>query len=147
MNPQSPSTQLYDFDFAPAMKMYAESFDLWKQNYEKFVQNAQLASNNSAASMATKPAEQAMSNWQAAGEVLFKRLVEQQVELCWFFGKRWALYLDYPERLARCKTPAEIAQLEMEFFKRMSTEYSAESAKLLQPMSDLMAAWAAGRPS
>lgn len=139
------STPNFDFDFAPAMKLFMDNMEVWKQNYEQFVKTSSLGVPATGAEQLTKPAEQAMGNWKAAGEALFKSFIEQQVEICRFFGRRWETYLDYPRRLSACKTPAELAELEMEFLKRMAEDYSQESAKLAKPVNDLMAAWTAGR--
>jgi hypothetical protein len=147
MNTQLPSGQNFDFDFAPAMKLYMDSVEGWKQNYEKLLKGANFTPAAGGAALIAKPVEQAMSNWQAAGEALFKTFIGQQVELCQFFGRRWEIYRDYPRRISSCKTPAELAEVETEFLNRMAADYSHESAKLTKSMNDLVAAWAAGRPT
>jgi len=136
-----------DFDFGPAFKMYVESLESWKDSYEKLLQNAPLPPSSHAAAGTNPAIEQAMANWQHSGQTLFKRFIRQQIELCRFFEKRLETYVDFPEQLARCKTPAEVAQLEFSFLNRMATEYAQESAKLMEPMSEMMASWASGRPT
>lgn len=144
MSTPAPNPQSFDFDYAPAMKMFMDNMEVWKQNYENLLRNANLSPSN--ASAATfPPAEQALGNWKAAGDALFRSFVEQQVELCRFFGRRWENYLDYPRRLSSCKTPAEVAELEMDFLKKMAEDYSQESARLARPMSELMSSWSTGR--
>ncbi len=141
MNGQGPGGQRFDFDFAPALKMYLESVESWKKNYEQVMQNANLTPVTRPSDMVGAAYEQAVNNWQRAGETLFKRFIEQQIELCRFFENRLKLFLDMPARFAQCKTPAEAAQLHMEFMNRLSQEYAQESAKLIQPMSQLMTQW------
>jgi hypothetical protein len=91
--------------------------------------------------------DQAMANWQKTGEEVFKRFVEQQIELCRFFGKRWELYLKLPEQFSNCKTPADAAQLQMAFLNQMATEYAKEGSRLTQPITELMSRWLSNRPT
>lgn len=135
----------FDFDFAPAMKLFMDNMGVWKQNYEQLLKTSNFAVPATGSDLLARPAEQALGNWKAAGEALFKSAIEQQVELCRFFGRRWETYLDFPRRLSACKTPAEIAEVEVEFLKKMAEDYAQESAKLAKPVNDLMGAWASGR--
>jgi hypothetical protein len=144
MSTPSQKPANFDFDFAPAVRLFVDNMEVWKQNYEQFLKTSGAAPV-SGPELLTKPAEQALGNWKAAGEALFTSFIEQQVEVCRFFGRRWETYLDYPRRLAACKTPADIGEVEMEFLKRMAEDYTQESAKLAKPVNDLMSAWASGR--
>jgi hypothetical protein len=145
MNDQATSPQRSDFDFAPALKMYMDSMEIWKENYEKFLQNANLASTFQGADSAQASHEQVVTDWQKSSEALYRRFIEQQIELFHFLGRRLELYRDMPEQLAQCKTPADFAQMEIAFLNRMATEYAQETAKLMTPMTELMTAWASGR--
>jgi len=145
MENQSTAAQRFDFDIAPALKIYLDSLESWKENYEKLLQQTQLAANASSASMGRQPYEQALESWKQSSDVVFKRFVEHQIEICRFFGRRWERYLGLPEQFARCKTPADVAQLEMEFATRMAQDYAEESAKLMKPMAALAATWPSGQ--
>jgi Phasin protein len=144
MNNQAHTAQHYDVDFAPAMRMYLETMENWKKNYERLIANAggAMANNGSGAAAGF---DNPMANWQQASATAFKRMFDQQVELCRFFSRRWERYLDLPQKLARCKTPVEFAQLQMDFLNRMSTEYMQESAKLAQPLTQMATAWSGER--
>jgi hypothetical protein len=145
MSSQHPAAQNFDFDFAPAMKLFTDNMEVWKQNCEQVMKSSSFAPALNGAALMPNPAEQAIGNWKAAGEALFKTAIEQQIELCRFFGKRWETYLEFPRRLAACKTPAEVAEIEIEFVKRLTSDYSEEGAKLVKPVSAFMNALASGR--
>ena len=52
----------------------------------------------------TSPNDAAMLNWQNSGEKIFKRFVQNQMELYDFFGHRCEQYLKLPERLSQCRS-------------------------------------------
>jgi len=133
---------------APIMKIYMESFEVWKHNYEaltggmKEYQGLQTAYSSSG----TKPAyDNALAGWQKTGEEFFKRFVEQQIELCRFFASRWETYLKLPGQLAHCQTPAEMGQVHAAFLSQCASDYMQEASKLSQPMGELMSHWGAPR--
>jgi hypothetical protein len=133
---QSPA-----FSIAPIMKMYMDSVEAWKQNYEALAAGAKeyQAQQTAQSSSGTKPAyEAAIASWQKPGEDVFKRFVEQQIELCHFFAARWENYLKLPEQLAHCNTPAEIGQVQAAFLSRFASDYMQEAGKLCQPYGDFM---------
>lgn len=132
-------------DLAPALKMYLDSVESWKQNYEKLIQSSNLALDPRGSVSSPLGHEREAEKWRKAGEDLFKNFVEEQVEICRFFGKRWERYLDLPEQVAQCKTPAEIGQLQLAFLTRMAAEYAQESAKLMRPMNEYIAKWMSGQ--
>jgi hypothetical protein len=147
MSSQHPAARNFDFDFAPAMKLLTDNMEVWKQSYEQVMRGSSSGPIMDGSALMPKPAEQAMEKWKAAGEALFKTAIEQQIELCRFFGKRWETYLAFPRRLAACKTPAEVAEIEIEFVKKLTSDYSEEGAKLVKPVSAFMNTLASGRLS
>ena len=64
----------------------------------------------------------------------FRRFVEQQIEICRFFGKRWEQYLDLPSDLSRCQSPADFAQVQSAFLTKMAADYGTESRHLTQAL-------------
>ena len=46
----------------------------------------------------------ALLNWQESGEEIFKRFVQNQMELCHSFGHRWEQNLRLPEQLTQCRS-------------------------------------------
>jgi hypothetical protein len=140
---QSPA-----FSIAPIMKMYVDSVEAWKQNYEALAAGAKeyQAQHTAHSASGTQPAyDAAAASWQKSGGDFFKRFVEQQIELCHFFAARWENYLKLPEQLAHCHTPAEMAQLQAAFLGRFASDYMQEANKLCQPFGEFMSRWAAAR--
>lgn len=128
-------------DITPSLQMYIDSLESWKENYKRLLDNSAMSTGNQNMDYMTATANNALENWQNAGAEFFKRCVEDQIELCQFLGHRWERYLDLPQQFSRCRTPAEMGQLQIDFMTRMMTEYTQESAKLMQPMCDLFSKW------
>lgn len=144
MSMPSPTHQAFDFEFVPALKLFMENMEVWKKNYEQVLKGANIASA-AGSELPVNPAEQAIGAWSSAGEALFTSFVEQQIELCRFYGKRWETYLDHPRRLSRCKNPADAIELQMEFVKKMAEDYTHETMTLTKRANDFTAACAGGR--
>jgi hypothetical protein len=138
MNRQAQGGQRADFDFAPALRMYLDNIESWRKHYEKITQ-AQITSDP-----VTSVYEQTVANLQRGGQEVFKRFVEQQIELCRFMGKRWENYLELPDQLARCRSPADFGQTQLAFLNQLASEYAQESGKLMQPVGDLMSKFTPG---
>ncbi|NJM36110.1 MAG: hypothetical protein HC850_17065 [Rhodomicrobium sp.] len=137
--PSQPQTA-QRHDFGPAFRMYMENLENWRKNYEKLAQTP-VAPSASPPDHMSESYEQAMTQWQKSGEEMFRRFVEQQVEICRFFGKRWEQYLGLPEKFANCRSPADLSQVHMAFMGQMASDYMAESGRLAQPMNELMSNW------
>lgn len=143
MNHQQQSAS--NKDLAPALKMYLESVESWKENYENLIKSSNLAANTRDPVSASSVYGPEGEKWQKAGQELFKNFVEEQVEICRFFSKRWEHYLDLPEQITQCKTPAEIGQVQLAFLTQMAVEYAQESAKLMRPMNEHIEKWVSGQ--
>jgi hypothetical protein len=142
------SQQSYAFSMAPIMKMYMDSFEAWKHNYDAFTAGAKdyTGQHTSYSSNTAKPAfDTAFTGWQKSGEELFRRFVEHQIELCRFFASRWENYLKLPDQLAHCQSPAEMGQVQAAFFTQFASDYMQEASKLSQAVGELMSHWAAPR--
>ena len=83
----------------------------------------------------------ALANWQKSGAGILKQLADQQVELCRFFGNRWEKYLKLPQDLAKCRTPAELGQVQAAFITQFATDYVRETTKLSKPLAEMMCSW------
>ena len=91
------------FDISPMLKMYMESMELWKKNYENFLKSAPLGADGMDGNKAevediTSPNNATPLNWQESGEEIFKRFVQNQMELCHFFGHRCEQHLKLPSK-------------------------------------------------
>ena len=89
------------FDISPMLKMYMESIELWQKNYENFLKSVLLGADGidgkkAEAESITSAYDAALLNWQESGEEIFKRFVQNQMELCHFFGHRCDQYLKLP---------------------------------------------------
>jgi hypothetical protein len=125
-----------------------DSIEAWKQNCEALTASAKEYQGQQAAlsSNTTKSAgDAAFVSWQKTAEEVFKRFVEQQIELCHFFAIRWENYLKLPGQLARCQTPVEVGQVQTAFLSQFASDYMQEASKLSQPVAELTSRWAVPR--
>ena len=130
------------FDIAPMWKMYMEPIELWKKNYETFLKSTPFGADGMDGKKAevesiTPPNDAALLNWQKSGEEIFKRFVQNQMELCHFFGHRWEQYLKLPEQLSQCRSLAELGNLQSSFLSQFANDYMQETVKLAKPVADL----------
>jgi hypothetical protein len=142
---------LSPFDISPMLKMYTEPFELWKKNYETMMKNAKDPQGafgaNGAAEVTHSPAggtsapHAALLNWQKSGEDLFKRFVQNQIELCHFFGSRWEQYLKLPGQLSQCRSLTEFRSLQRSFLDQFAKDYMHETEKLAHPVAALITNW------
>ncbi len=143
------------FDISPMLKMYMESIELWKKNYDNMMKNAKDVQGefgaNGAAQVTHSPAggtsahDAALLNWHKSGEELFKRFVQNQIEICHFFGSRWEQYLKLPEHLSQCRSLTELGNLQKSFLSQFAKDYMHETEKLAHPVADLMTSWGGGK--
>jgi hypothetical protein len=135
------------FDFSPMLKTYMESVELWKKNYENMMKSAKdmqgaLGANEAAqakpSSAGASASDAAVLNWRKSGEEVFKRFVENQIELCHFFGSRWEQYLKLPEQISQCRSLTELGNLQSSFLSQFANDYMHETEKLAHPVAELM---------
>jgi len=126
------------FDIAPIWKKYMEPVEAWRKNYEAFLKSAPFGANGlgeiSGAGLATSTSfyDGALLQWQKTGEALFKRFVQNQMELCEFFRDRWAQYLQLPEQLSQCRSATKLGELQSAFLSKFASDYTQEAGKLSQ---------------
>ena len=133
---------LSPFDISPMLKMYMESMELWKKNYENFLKSVPLGAESidgkkAEAESITSPNDAALLTWQESGEEIFKRFVQNQMELCHFFGHRWEQYLKLPEQLSHSRSLTELENLQSSFLSQFANDYMQETEKLAKPVADL----------
>ena len=126
---------LSPFDISPMLKMYMEFIEFSKRNYENFLKSAPLRANGMDGKKAevesiTSPNDAAMLNWQKSGDKIFKRFVQNQMELCHFFGHRCEQYLKLPEQLTQCRSLTELGNLQSSFLSQFASDYLQEAGKL-----------------
>jgi hypothetical protein len=135
------------FDFSPMLKTYMESVELWKKNYENVMKSAKDTQDtpaaNEAAPVKPSPAgasasDAALMNWRTSGGDLFKRFVENQIELCHFFSSRWEQYLKLSQQLSQCRSLTELGNLQSSFLNQFANDYIHETEKLAHPVAELM---------
>jgi len=142
----SNQQQPLEFNVAPLLKMYTDSIEAWKRNYESLASNMQAGQSPFQGAASHLPYDTALATWQKSGEELFKKFSEHQVELYRFFASRWEQYLKLPAQLAQARTPAEAAQVQSAFMSQFASDFMHESQKLSQPVAELMANWSAMQP-
>ena len=130
------------FDIAPMWKMYMEPIELWKKNYETFLKSTPfradgLDGKEAEVESITSSNDAALLNWQKSGEEIFKRFVQNQMELCQFFGHRWEQYLKLPEQLTQCRSLTELGSLQSSFLSQFANDYMQETEELAKPVADV----------
>ena len=80
----------------------------------------------------------ALMNWSKSGGDLFKRFVENQIELCHFFSSRWEQYFKLPQQLSQCRSLTELGTLQSSFLNQFAKDYMHETEKLAHPVAELM---------
>jgi hypothetical protein len=121
--------------------MYMQPIELWRKNYESFLKGTPFGVNGIGeilgAHLATSLYEGALLQWQKSGEELFKRFVQNQMELCEFFRDRWAQYLKLPEQLSQCRSLTDLVELQSAFLAQFANDYMQETEKLAKLVADL----------
>ena len=92
---------LSPIDISPTLKMYMEFIEFSKRNYENFLKSALLPADGidgkkAKAESISSAYDAALLNWQKSGEEIFKCFVQNQMELCHFFGHRCEKHLKLP---------------------------------------------------
>ena len=126
---------LSPIDISPTLKMYMEFIEFSKRNYENFLKSAPLRANGMDGKKAevesiTSPNDAAMLNWQKSGEEIFKRFVQNQMELWQFLGGRWEQYLNLPGQISQCRSLTELGELQSAFLSKFASDYLLEAGKL-----------------
>lgn len=134
-NPASSQAQT-KLDFLPALKLYFESLEVWKNNCDQFMAASKSSHPEDAPNILPFTGTLESSDLQKSAEVLFKRLVENQIELCRFYGKRWEEYLTITGKLHQCKSMADFTQLQTAFLSKMMNDYTQEAKRLSESMLD-----------
>lgn len=139
------------FDAGPVLEMYFAPMDAWKKNLDAFAEASKAAQKQQ---IEAQPGDAGLTNAsgpiQNAGEAVFRRAFELQLELWQFIGKRWEQYLSLPADVSRCRSPTDAAQLHIEFLNRLAADYGVQGQHLAQTVqrlaSDLAAAQAISLP-
>ena len=126
---------LSPIDISPTLRMYMEFIELSKRNYENFLKSAPLRANGMDGKKAevegiTSPNDAALLIWQKSGEEIFKRFVQNQMELCHFFSQRCEQHLKLPEQLSQCRSLTELGDLQSAFLSKFANGYLLEAGKL-----------------
>ncbi len=135
------------FGTDPVLDMYLASIDAWKKNYDAFVQAPREQQGQPGGALSPGAAyENTSAQLQKTGDDFFRRFVEQQIEICRFFGKRWEQYLNIPSDLSRCRSAADFALVQSAFLTKMAADYNVEGRRLAQGFQELHSNWMAASP-
>jgi hypothetical protein len=120
--------------------MYRESIDAWQKGYNGYndfvhASRPQPGQTNAALNPAAAY-ENTSAQMKKSGEHIFRRAVEQQIELGRFFGKRQERYLDFWSGIAHCQSAADIVQVQSAFLTKMAADYGIESRRLVQGIQE-----------
>ncbi len=134
----------------PILNMYRESIDAWQKGFNgssDFVQASRPQPGQTNAALNPAAAyENTSAQMKKTGEHIFRRAVEQQIELGRFFGKRQARYLDFSSDIAHCQLAADIVRVQSAFLTEMAADYGFESRRLAKGFQELLSSWMAAQP-
>jgi hypothetical protein len=128
--PEQSALQPLAFDVGPAVKLYMDSVEAWRKNYERVASQPKTGAPDSLGEIAVPSYDKILAVWQKTADDAFRRFVERQIELCRFFEGRWEQYLHLQDRMARCRRPGELGQAHADFFERLAHDYMEEANKL-----------------
>ncbi|MFZ0571599.1 MAG: hypothetical protein WAM63_14085 [Rhodomicrobium sp.] len=135
------------FETSTVMDMYMASVEAWKKNMDALAEASESQlKQRSLSSSPSADLEKTSVQLQKTGENIFRRAIEEQMELCRFFGKRWEQYLSLPANISRCRSPAEIAQLQLSFLTKMASDYGTEGRHFAQTFQELVSQAMAANP-
>ncbi len=128
------------FDKSPAEEIFSASVEAWKKNLDAFTgaPKPQGEKYGDKPEPYGVPLTKSSAQPPLAGESIFRRMVQEQMELCRFFERRWEQYLTLPAEISRCRSPVELAQLQFAFLTRMAADYALESRHFAQTFQDLV---------
>ena len=114
--------------------MYRRAIDAWQKGYNgsnDFAQTSRPQQGQTNAAFNPAAAyENTSAQMQKTDEHIFRGVVEHQVELGRFFGKRQARYLDFWSDIAHCQSAADKVKLQSAFLTEMAADYGIESRRL-----------------
>lgn len=127
------------FETSSVMDMYLASVNAWKKNLDAFSEasGSQVKQRNDMPSPAAEM-EKTSAQLQRTGENIFRHVIEEQIELCRFFEKRWEQYLSLPADISRCHSPTDIAQLQLSYLTRMAADYGTEGRRFAQAFQEVV---------
>ena len=116
--------------------MQIQSLDACKKGYETFIQASEKSVSETTALLQEGAGR--LAPIQKTGEEIYRHVVENQIELCRFFAGRWEHYLTLPSEISHCRTPADIAQLQLAFVTKMASDYTQEGSRLARPFQEIV---------
>ncbi len=135
------------FDAGPVLGMYFAPFDAWKKNLDALAEGSWSQSKQQVEiRTADGDLYKAPTQLQNYSDNIFRRMVEQQIELCRFFSKRWEQYLSLTSDISGCRSIADLAQLQFAFLSKMATDYSVEGCHFAGTLQKLTSSWMAAPP-
>jgi hypothetical protein len=128
------------FDKSPAEEIFSASVEAWKKNLDAFGGTQKPQAEQYDGNPDRRPATPARTAAQTAlpWENMFGRMVQGQMELCRFFERRWEQYLYLPGEISRCRSPMELAQLQLAFLTQMAADYGLEGRHFARAFQELV---------
>jgi hypothetical protein len=141
MNARAASASPFEIDVAPALRLYIDGLESWKASYERLAQTGAVHADTSPPD-ADQPATRTggAAERQAFGPMLWQGMALRQAELSRFYAGRIERYLELSEKIARCRTPAELGEVQLDFLSRTFADYAQQSARVVQAVSEAASA-------
>ena len=90
----------------------------------------------SAKKTTAKPDTQALTSAMAAGNPAARMWLEIMTESTRFVSERLQNDLETQRAMLRCQSPADLVQVQSEFFRKAMEQYSSEAQRLFQIMTE-----------
>ena len=90
----------------------------------------------SAKKTTAKPDTSALASAMAAGNPAARMWLDIMSETTRFISERLQNDLETQQALLRCKTPADLVQLQSEFFRRAVEQYTSEAQRMFDIMTE-----------
>jgi hypothetical protein len=134
------SIRQLSFDKSPAEEIFSASVEAWKKNLDAFAgtQKPQAEQYDGKSDGCPAPLAKTAPQMALPWENMFGCMVQGQMELCRFFERRWEQYLYLPGEISRCRSPVELAQLQLAFLTRMAADYGLEGRHFARAFQDLV---------
>jgi hypothetical protein len=140
MNARAASASPFEIDVAPALRLYIDGLESWKASYERLAQTGAPGVQASQPDAGAPAALVGGLEWQAFGPMLWQGMALRQAELSRFYAGRIERYLELSEKIARCRTPAELGEVQLDFLSRTFADYAQQSARVVQAVSEAASA-------
>jgi hypothetical protein len=146
MNARAASASPFEIDVAPALRLYIDGLESWKENYERLYQSGLPRADAGQPNAAQPVVRPGGMEWLGFGPALWQGMARRHAELSRFYAGRIERYMELSEKIARCRTPVELGEAQIDFISRTFADYAQQSARMVQAIGETARtpAWSGG---